>query len=321
MSKIRYPAPTERLPQTQEFCSCLPPGSITPLGKSANEVQENREEVIPIAPVLNELLQTALASYFPCSVPFSLLLLHITQFEYVPMPPNSPLLHKRMNCHAPASFLAQVIHPVRRALRASDLALVDESGSGAALLFPQVDRVGIACIAERILHSINLLQAETVVPPLRHQTEIVLGVSSYPALAASPEELLVQASQVCERVVFRPAVLPESARREARAARVRGTTRRGVAQEERMRVVQPQAVPFMQIPSRLPTRLKQLVPYALALELRCAPVGRDHNRLTVAMANPADTRAICQLREVTGMTIFPVSCELSALETLLASNW
>ena len=70
-----------------------------------------------------------------------------------------------------------------------------------------------------------------------------------------------------------------------------------------------------------PTRLKLLIPYALAMELRCAPVGRDHNRLTVAMANPTDMRAIYHLREATGMTIFPVSCEASALETLLASGW
>ncbi|HJT56759.1 MAG TPA: hypothetical protein VJ761_09705, partial [Ktedonobacteraceae bacterium] len=79
--------------------------------------------------------------------------------------------------------------------------------------------------------------------------------------------------------------------------------------------------PFMQLPSRLPQRLKQLIPYELALEIRCAPVGRDHNRLTVAMAHPSNIHAIQRLREVTGMTIFPVSCEAGALETLLTNGW
>jgi hypothetical protein len=311
MNKIRYPVSTEHLPQAQALCSCTPPGSFVLAETSADEDQERHEELIPLAPTLNVDLQTALASYFPRSEPFSMLLLHITQFEYIQMPPTSLIVHKRMNSHAPASFLAQVIHPIRRTLRASDLVLVDECGSGAALLFPQVDRVGIACIAERISRSINLLQAETVVPPLRQQTEIVLGVGSYPEAAASLEELLIQSARVHERVVFRPAVLPELVPLRSRAIRASKPVRRDAGQ----------GVPFMQIPSRLPTRLRQLVPYALALELRCAPVGRDHNRLTVAMANPADARAIYHLREVTGMTIFPVSCELSALETLLASNW
>lgn len=322
MSKIRYSAPTERLAQNQEPCSCVLPGSGSLSDECANADQERwEEESIPIAPELNALLQTALADHFPRSAVFSLLLLHVTQFEHIQMPPTSPIVHKRVSCHAPASFLDQMLHPIRRTLRASDVLLADEQGSGAVFLFPQVDRVGIACIAERISHSIRLLQAETVVPPLRQQTEVVLGAASYPEFATSLEELLLQAGRVRERIVFRPAVLPEPVSQRTRATRGNEPARRTTRQSERVHAAHSQGVPFMQIPSRLPTRLKQLVPYTLAQELRCAPVGRDHNRLTVAMADPADALALYHLREVTGMTIFPVSCELSALETLLASNW
>jgi hypothetical protein len=284
-----------------------------------SEQEEEWGEVIPIAPALSALLQTALASHFPRLAPFSLLLLHVAQFEHLPMPPTAPILHKRVSWHAPAGFLEQVVYPIRRTLRASDLVLLDEHGSGAALLFPQVDQVGVARISERVWHSINLLQAETVVPPLRRQTEIVLGYGSYPEPAASLEKLLLQVGRVRERVVFRPAVLSQFPSPRLHTTRDQGRGRRNGTQRERVPYLP--GVPFMQIPSRLPTRLKQLVPYALALELRCAPVGRDHNRLTVAMADPANARAICHLREVTGMTIFPVSCDLSALETLLASHW
>ena len=80
-------------------------------------------------------------------------------------------------------------------------------------------------------------------------------------------------------------------------------------------------IPFMQLPTRLPQRLKQLIPYQLALEIRCAPVGRDHNRLTVAMDHPSDVHATQRLHEITGMTIFPVSCEANALDTLLKNGW
>lgn len=309
MSKIQSPAPAERLSQTQELCSCAPLDASVFVDTVEHELCA--EECIPVAPELKLQLQNALVDSFPRSAPFSLLLLHVTQFEHIQMPPTSPVVHKKVNCHAPASFLEQVLHAIRRTLRAGDRMLVDERGSGAALLFPQVDRVGMACITKRILRSINLLQAETVVPPLRQQTEIVLGTASYPESVASVEDLLAHVGAVRERIVFRPAVLPEPVPLRSRSIRNSEPTRRS----------QLRGVPFMQIPSRLPTRLKQLVPHSLALELRCAPVGRDHNRLTVAMANPADGRAIYHLREATGMTIFPVSCELAALETLLASNW
>jgi hypothetical protein len=39
------------------------------------------------------------------------------------------------------------------------------------------------------------------------------------------------------------------------------------------------------------------------------------------MAHPSDTHAIQRLRTVTAMTIFPVSCEADALETLLKNGW
>lgn len=319
MSTTWYPVPTEQPPQAQELCSCPALNSLWWDQDLASEEQGQRNEAVPVASTLSITLRAALLSHFPRSTPFSILLFHITRFEHIQMPPASPIVHKRLHCHASAGFLEQVVQNIRRTLRTSDQILVDEQGTGAALLFPQVDQLGISCIAERVSHSINLLQAETVIPPLRHETEIVFGSSSYPNPASSLEELLARADRVQEKIVFRPAVLPEPA--HPRAARVSSAAKNARAKEARQHPSRVHGIPFMQIPSRLPTRLKQLVPYALALDLRCAPVGRDHNRLTVAMANPADARAIRYLSEATGMTIFPVSCEPSALETLLASGW
>lgn len=319
MSKIQPPAPAESLAHTRVLCSCVPAGSSALAACSTGGVSET--EMVLLASELDQRLQQTLRDHFPRSTPFSLLLLHITQFEQVQMSSAALIVPQRVSCHAPASFLAQVLHPVRRTLRAHDRLLVDEGGSGMAFLFPQVDRVGIERILERVAHSISLLQAETVVPPLRQQTEIVLGAGSYPESATSLSDLLWQSGKVRQRIVFRPAVLPELTPVREVSTRAHGSSRRQQAQEDQAQGARLPGIPFMQIPSRLPTRLKQLVPHALALELRCAPVGRDHNRLTVAMANPTDARAIYHLREATGMAIFPVSCESSALETLLASNW
>ena len=80
-------------------------------------------------------------------------------------------------------------------------------------------------------------------------------------------------------------------------------------------------IPFLRLPTSLSPRLKHLIPYDIAQQLQCAPVGRDHHRLTVAMADPTDHGAIQRLKEVTGMTIFPVSCEVDALLMLLTERW
>ena len=81
------------------------------------------------------------------------------------------------------------------------------------------------------------------------------------------------------------------------------------------------SIPFMQLPTEIPARLKQLIPYNLALTLRCVPVGRNHHSLTVAMANPANHEDIRQLQMITHMVIFPVSCEEEALNALLEQPW
>ena len=253
---------------------------------------------------------------FPYRGSFSLLLLHIAQFEHIQLPPTSAVLHQKVSYHASASLQAQIVENIRRTLRADDQILADKQGTGVALLFPQVDQQGIACIAERVSRSINLLQAETVVPPLRYETEIVCGFASYPEPAPTLEELLHLTGQIQERIVFRPVVAPQAAQAYIRAGRTEDS-----AAGARSEGVDANHIPFLQIPSRLPARLKQLVPYSLAVTLRCAPVGRNHNQLTVAMANPMDAQALGRLREATGMTIFPVSCEVAALDTLLASDW
>ena len=77
----------------------------------------------------------------------------------------------------------------------------------------------------------------------------------------------------------------------------------------------------MKLPSTIPLRLRHLIPHSLATELSCAPVGRDHHCLTVAMADPTNIEHIQRLQRVTGLTIFPVSCDLEALYTLLTKTW
>ena len=84
------------------------------------------------------------------------------------------------------------------------------------------------------------------------------------------------------------------------------------------------AVPSMDLfdlPKVLPPRLTRLLPRDLACELRCVPIGRSLHDLTVAMADPTNSDSVRRLEAVTGMTIFPVSCDEDDLNIFLRANW
>jgi type IV pilus assembly protein PilB len=104
---------------------------------------------------------------------------------------------------------------------------------------------------------------------------------------------------------------------------MRATTARyaKVKKDEALSCDHVAGVPFMDLPHILPTRLTHLIPLKLAMELRCAPVGRDQHCLTVAMLDPTNVVALQRLKLATGMTIFPVACDASALNVLLLHGW
>ncbi len=77
-------------------------------------------------------------------------------------------------------------------------------------------------------------------------------------------------------------------------------------------------VPYVSfLPRKLPVRLQRLVAPALAQELRCFPIGRDRDVLTVAMSNPGDHQVLERLRKETGLNIFPVLADPHELQTAL----
>jgi Type II secretion system (T2SS), protein E, N-terminal domain len=306
-----------------ERCNCLPLSSLHTEGRDEQEeASEGAEQIISVTPELNSHLRPTLGKYFPRSTPLSVLLLHISQLEHVHIATKSTAVFKRPRYHAPASFLGQVLANVRRTIRTSDSILI-HNGTGAAIIFPDVDREGGHNILERVYHSINLLQSETVIPPLKRETDILIGLGSYPKPGSSLESLLYHTGLVARRLRFRPAVTPIawSIKSSGTAEEILHGRLSDDDEQALLNQARSSGIPFMQLPVELPARLKQLIPYSLALEIRCAPVGRDHNRLTVAMADPTNRNAVRHLKETTGMVIFPVSCELAALDALLVNGW
>lgn len=307
---------------TGERCTCLPLSPL--LSAPTREDTADSWDICDITPASQELhhdVRVRLQQLFPRSTPLSLMLLHISQLEHIHIAPHTAVLHKRRRFHAPGSFLEQVLANVRRAIRSSDQLLVHD-GIGAALIFPGVDQQGMYSILERVYQSIRLLQSETVVPPLKRETDIVMGIGSYPEPATSLELLLCHASSTVHRLTLRPAIMSHVWEGKDTVSQANKPLERFVEQVENVSGPLPRGtVPFMQLPTRLPTRLKNLIPYTLALELRCAPVGRDHHCLTVAVADPTNSEIIERLHDITGMTIFPVTCEIAALDALLAEKW
>src|SRR5205085_5709702 len=169
---------------------------------------------------------------------------------------------------------------VRRVIRSSDQLLIDE-GTGVAIIFPEVDQPGIQTILERIYRSVSLLRAETVIPPLKRETDIVIGIGSHLEAGTSLEHLLSQTSTIARKLTLRPAIASHfwgvmSSLSEPEEILLRPPQE----YKDAIRLHEGSSVPFMELPTQLPRRLKQLIPYHIALELYCAPVGRDHHCLT-----------------------------------------
>ena len=304
---------------TGERCTCLPLSPLLP--EPHKDDASDSCEITPTSQELQHDIRSRLHYHFPRSTPLSVLLLHVSQLEHIHIAPQTAVLHKRQRFHAPASFLEQVIVNVRRAIRSSDQLLIHE-GIGAALILPDVDQQGMYSILERVYQSVRLLQSETVIPPLKRETDIVMGIGSYPEPGTSLELLLCHTSSTAHRLTLRPAIMAQGWYGKEAAPIASKPLERFVEQAESVSENTARGnVPFMQLPAKLPTRLKNLIPYAIALELRCAPVGRDHHCLTVAVADPTNRETIQRLREITGMTIFLVTCEIASLDALLSEKW
>ena len=322
-----------------DLCSCPPVSSLCllPAMEQNSDGQEwddeEHSQVLPTPPGLNAILRTQLQILLPSVSSLSVLLLHVSQFEHIHITPTTEVVHKRRRYHPSASIVEQVLTNVRRAIRMEDSVYLD-TGKGAAIIFPNVDQEGAYTILERVFNSVNLLQAETITPPLTHETDIELGIGSYPEQGPLLEHMLASAGSVIHRLTLRPAIHLWDAMPMRDSTSSFQDTFDDIAQDDES--IQPQyvpsfpvspplhdatPVPFLRLPPVLSVRLKKFLAYKLAVQFHCVPMGRDHNRLTVAMADPTDTHAVHRLHEITGMSIFPVACDNDALDMLLAERW
>ncbi|HEY1352831.1 MAG TPA: hypothetical protein VGF67_24720 [Ktedonobacteraceae bacterium] len=170
----------------------------------------------------------------------------------------------------------------------------------------QANLQGAQIVEERLWEALlwrvhNMHEYEILRP-----THVASGHGAFPDPQTSPEELLRATGSFSKH--FAGHANHVLARRSGQAG-----------QEELPGLAKRLGIPYLAaLPARLPRRVLHVVSAPLARELRCYPLGRERDTLTVAMLDPQDHQALERLRQETGLRIFPVLTHPEALESALS---
>jgi Type II secretion system (T2SS), protein E, N-terminal domain len=200
-------------------------------------------------------------------------------------------------------YLLQNIRPL---VRKTDLVFLHQHRLYFVLLAANLE--GGAIVEERLwealLWRVHNISEQKLLPP----DTMTIGHSAYPDPHPSLSALFESADQVSRRFSTRAL----SHRDGQTAPGKQGDN------EELPRLARKLGVPYLSLlPQKPPQSVLHVVNARLAQELRCYPVGRERNTLTVAMTNPQDRSALERLRRETGLRIFPVLTHPEALARAL----
>jgi hypothetical protein len=141
---------------------------------------------------------------------------------------------------------------------------------------------------------------------------MAIGHSAYPTPHATIYDFIEAASKPSLRLDSQP----EKTMNEPGAQD--GQQAEDETEEELPALARKLGIPYLRLlPRKLPRGVQHLVNRKLAQELRCYPLGRERNMLTVAMLNPEDRSALERLKQETGLFIFPVLTHPQALQVAL----
>ena len=160
---------------------------------------------------------------------------------------------------------------------------------------------------EALLWRVHNLSEHDLICPL----SLTIGHSSYP-LHSTLHDLVATADEVMLRFDTQPEIASQHAEKS------QAQLEKEDPEQELPILARKLGIPYLTLlPTTLPHSLQQLVTPKLAHELRCYPVGRERNKLTVAMLNPADHSALDRLKQETGLHIYPVLTHPQALQVAL----
>ena len=162
---------------------------------------------------------------------------------------------------------------------------------------------------EALLWRVHNLSERDMVRP----QSMAIGHGAYPMRNNALRECITTAEEVMFRLDTQSEKEP---RKHAEVAQ--GQRTKDELDQELPLLARKLGIPYLTLlPRKLPQSLQHLVNPKLAHELRCYPLGRERNMLTVAMLNPVDHSALDRLKQETGLHIFPVLTHPQALKVAL----
>jgi type II secretion system (T2SS) protein E len=162
---------------------------------------------------------------------------------------------------------------------------------------------------EALLWRVHNLSERDLIRP----QSMTIGYSSYPMRNQSLRDFITASDEA----VFRFDTHPEKRPRKETEVTQSQKAKDELDQELPV-LARKLGIPYLTLlPRKLPQSLQHLVNPKLAHELRCYPLGRERNMLTVAMLNPVDHSALDRLKQETGLRIFPVLTHPQALQIAL----
>jgi hypothetical protein len=162
---------------------------------------------------------------------------------------------------------------------------------------------------EALLWRVHNLSESDILRP----QSMAIGHSAYPMRDKSIRDFITASDEA----LFRFDTQPEKAARK-HAEVPQDQHAKDEIDQELPDLARKLGIPYLTLlPRKLPQSLQHLVNPKLAHELRCYPLGRERNMLTVAMLNPVDHSALDRLKQETGLHIFPVLTHPQALQVAL----
>ena len=204
-----------------------------------------------------------------------------------------------------------LLNDLRVLVRKTDSVL--HLGHNLYFLLPGANKQGGKIVQDRLWEALlwrvhNLSERDMVRPQ-----SMAIGHSAYPTRNKTLRECIISSDEAMFCFDTQPEKEP---RKYAEVAQ--GQQSKDELDQELPVLARKLGIPYLSLlPRKLPQSLQDLVNPKLAHELRCYPLGRERNMLTVAMLNPVDHSALDRLKQETGLHIFPVLTHPQALQVAL----
>lgn len=222
-------------------------------------------------------------------------------------------LYFEQNAPVTAASTNYLLDDLRPLVRKTDYVFLLEHAY--YFVLPGANLQGGSIVQERLwdalLWSIHNTHEGEVIRP----RSVSIGHSAYPSPCATFEQFLSEANTTRKNFTL------HTEHQQARIVVVQPIdpiTPQETTESELQALARQLGVPYLPLlPRKIPARIRRLISIQLALDLRCYPLGREHDTLTVAMLHPDDNAILERLRRETGLQIFPVLAHPQELQNAL----